>query len=150
MPIKKPSQKSIAYCGLCCEDCFAHQGQIADLARDLRKKLREAKFERYAKELSKLSFFKEYKDYAKCYSVLGAMVKFRCKKYCQDNGGNPWCKIKKCCQRKKLVGCWKCESLEKCDKLKTLDPTHLDAHRKNLRKLKTEGTEKFLKAKRDW
>jgi hypothetical protein len=26
----------IAYCGLYCDDCFAHQGKVADLARDLR------------------------------------------------------------------------------------------------------------------
>ena len=36
----------IAYCGLYCGDCFNYKGEIADLARDLRKKLREEKFDR--------------------------------------------------------------------------------------------------------
>ena len=36
----------IAYCGLYCGDCFAYQGKIADLARDLRKELRQSKFDK--------------------------------------------------------------------------------------------------------
>jgi hypothetical protein len=36
----------ITYCGLHCGDCPNHSGEIADLARDLRKKLREYHFER--------------------------------------------------------------------------------------------------------
>ncbi len=31
------------FCGLNCMECFNHKGEIADLARDLRKKLREKK-----------------------------------------------------------------------------------------------------------
>ena len=46
----------IAYCGLYCGNCINYKGEIADLARDLRKKLREAKFTRIAQGLSK--FFK--------------------------------------------------------------------------------------------
>ena len=42
----------IAYCGLYCGDCFAHRGKIADLARDLRKELRQAKFDRIVESLS--------------------------------------------------------------------------------------------------
>jgi gamma-glutamyltranspeptidase len=52
----------IAYCGLYCGDCFFYKGEIADLARDLRKKLREAKlhqtyedFSKFAKRVQKLS-----------------------------------------------------------------------------------------------
>lgn len=41
----------IAYCGLYCGDCFAHKGKVADLARDLRKELRQAKFDKTAKSL---------------------------------------------------------------------------------------------------
>jgi len=31
----------IAYFGLYCRDCFSYRGEIADSARNLRKKLRE-------------------------------------------------------------------------------------------------------------
>lgn len=59
----------IAYCGLYCGGCINHKGKIADLARDLRKKLREAKFDWVAQGLSK--FFKEFNNYEQCYTVLG-------------------------------------------------------------------------------
>ena len=49
----------IAYCGLYCGDCFSHQGKIADLARDLRKELRQSKFDKTAESLSTISFFKD-------------------------------------------------------------------------------------------
>lgn len=38
-------KKLIAYCGLYCGDCVNYKGEIADLARDLRKKLRQEKFD---------------------------------------------------------------------------------------------------------
>ena len=47
----------IAYCGLYCGDCPIHKGNIADLARDLRKELREARFDKTADALSEFSFF---------------------------------------------------------------------------------------------
>jgi len=36
-------EKLVAYCSLYCGDCFFYKGEIADLAKQLRKKLREAK-----------------------------------------------------------------------------------------------------------
>ena len=41
----------VAYCGLYCGDCFGYKGKIADLARDLRKELRAAKFAKIAEAL---------------------------------------------------------------------------------------------------
>jgi hypothetical protein len=60
-------KKLVAYCGLYCGDCVNYKVEIADLARDLRKKLRQAKFDRVFKGLAK--YFKEFKDYEKCYTV---------------------------------------------------------------------------------
>lgn len=45
----------ISHCGLYCGDCFAYQGEIADMARDLRKKLHQAKFDRTASGLLSIS-----------------------------------------------------------------------------------------------
>jgi hypothetical protein len=81
----KPDKNLVAYCGLYCGDCFFFKGEIADLARDLRKKLREARFNQNYQEFVK--FAKEFKDYPQCYKVLGAMVKMRCKRTCQNGGG---------------------------------------------------------------
>lgn len=126
----------IAYCGLDCSTCFAHTGKIADMARDLRKELRQTHFEKIAESLSAIPFFKAYQNYTQCYEVLGAMVKFRCGRVCRNGGGNPSCKMRKCCQKKGFEGCWECSDFETCEKLDFLNTGHGDEHRRNLRKLK--------------
>jgi hypothetical protein len=140
----------IGYCGLYCGDCFSYKGEIADLARDLRKKLREEKFNRLSQEWAKVGFFKELKNYRECYEVLDALVKFRCKKTCRGGGGPPFCEVRKCCQAKGIQGCWECDEFETCDKLDFLKPIHKDAHLKNLRKIMKKGVDEFLKGKRYW
>ena len=140
----------IAYCGLYCGDCFGYQGKIADLARDLRKELRQAKFAKTADFLSGNSFFAVFKDYPQCYEVLGAMVKFRCKRTCRGGGGPPFCKMRQCCQKKGIDGCWQCDEFETCQKLDFLKQTHGDAHIKNLNILKKSGVDSFLKGKKYW
>jgi len=70
----------IAYCGLHCGDCYRYKGKIADLARDLRKELRQEKFDMTAEVMSENSFFASFKNYQQCYELLGEMVKFRCKR----------------------------------------------------------------------
>jgi len=140
----------IAYCGLYCGDCFGYQGKIADLARDLRKELRQAKFAKTAEFLSTDSFFEVFKDYRQCYDVLGAMVRFRCRKACRGGGGPPFCKMRKCCQKKGIDGCWQCDEFETCEKLDFLEPSHGDAHLKNLRKIRKQGVDAFVEGKRHW
>ncbi len=140
----------IAYCGLYCGDCFRYQGRIADLARDLRKELRKARFDKIAEFMSSYSFFEIFKDYQECYELLGALVKLRCNKVCQDGGGPHFCKMRKCCQKKDIEGCWQCEEFEICEKLDFLNPAHGDAHLKNLRKIKRTGVGNFLEGKKYW
>jgi len=140
----------VTYCGLYCGDCFGYQGKIADLARDLRKELRQAKFNKTAELLSAIPFFATFKDYPQCYEVLGALVKFRCKNTCRGGGGPPFCKMRKCCQKKGIEGCWQCDEFETCEKLDTLKPNHGDAHLKNLRIIKKQGIDEFIKGKRYW
>ncbi|MCP4129807.1 MAG: DUF3795 domain-containing protein [bacterium] len=140
----------IAYCGLYCGDCFGYKGVIADLARDLRKELRAAKFARTAEFMATFPFFKVFKNYNEAYAVMGQLVKLRCKKACKGGGGPPFCKMKKCCQKKGFEGCWECDGFETCKKLDFLKPSHDDAHIKNLKKLRKQGVDKFLKGKRHW
>lgn len=140
----------IAYCGLFCGECFSHQGKIADLSRDLRKELRQSRFDRTAESLSKISFFKILKNYPQCYEVLGAMVKLRCKAACRGGGGDPNCAIRRCCRKKELEGCWQCEDFEDCRKMDFLRANHGDAHIKNLRKIKKKGEKEFLKGEKHW
>lgn len=144
--MNKKKKKLIAYCGLYCGDCFAYKGKIADLARDLRKELRQEKFDIIVKGIP----FKAFKNYKECYDVLGALVRLRCKNTCRGGGGNPFCKIRKCCQKKNIDGCWECNEFETCKKLDFLKANHGNAHIKNLRKLKKKGTSEFLKGKTHW
>jgi hypothetical protein len=108
------SKNLIAYCGLYCGDCFGYKGEIADLARDLRKELRKFKFEQTA---SGGAMFPTVEEYQTCYKVLGQMVRLRCKRTCRGGGGPPWCKIRQCCQKKEIQGCWECDEFEMCKKL---------------------------------
>lgn len=138
----------VAYCGLCCKDCFSYQGKIADLARDLRKELRDHKFDKTAGVLGGFSFFKVFKKYKDCYEVLGGLVRLRCKKPCREGGGNPFCAMKKCTKKKKIQGCWECELFESCKKMDFLRGNHGVAHIKNLKILKKKGVKEFIKGKR--
>jgi hypothetical protein len=136
----------VAYCGLYCEDCFGYKGRIADLAKELRQELRQEKFGIMAKGIP----FKEFDHYDECYGVLGALVRLRCKNGCRSGGGNPFCPVRKCSQKKGYDGCWECSEFESCSKLDFLRVNHGDAHVKNLRKLKKQGIKGFLQGKRDW
>ena len=140
----------IAYCGLYCGDCHGYNGRIPDLARDLRKELRDSKYDKFAGFISAYSFGKDFKNYDECYKVLGAMVKFRCKKGCRAGGGSPFCKIRKCCQKKELNGCWECSDFETCKELQFLEPVHGDAHIKNLKNINKMGKKDFVKGKTLW
>ena len=124
----------IAYCGLDCAECVNHKGQIADGARDLRKLLRDQKFAAMAPGLAK--YFKEFADYERCYAVLGAMVRLRCKRGCREGGGNPGCRARTCCQKKGIAGCWECTDFETCAKLEFLKPIHGDEHRRSLKRMR--------------
>lgn len=146
----KADLRLIAYCGLYCGDCHGYKGVIPDLARDLRKELRSSKYDKFARAISGHSFAKGFKDYDVCYDVLGLMVKFRCRKGCRDGGGPPFCKIRKCCDKKGYEGCWECDDFKVCENLKFLEVVHGDAHVKNLGKIKRKGKEEFVKGKRHW
>jgi hypothetical protein len=143
-------EKLIAYCGLCCADCHGHKGKIPDLARDLRKELRTSKYEKFAQEIGKSGFGAAFRDYEKCYAVLGAMVRFRCKRGCRNGGGPPQCKIRNCCIKKNIAGCWECADFETCEKFNFLKNVHGDANLKNLRAIKKKGAAEFMKGKREW
>jgi hypothetical protein len=144
----KNSKNLIAYCGLYCGDCFIYKGKIADLARDLRKELRMSKFDRFAGMIDQ--FFKQYKNYDTTYELLGMMVRLRCKHTCRSGGGPPACKVRTCCVKKEIEGCWECAEFEKCTKLDFLRAVHADAHIKNLTILKRKGIAQFLHGKKYW
>ena len=142
----------IAYCGLYCDGCPSHTGEIPDLARDLRKALRTFRYDIIAEGLAGqgFDFFKSFEKYPECYEVLGSLVKMRCKAGCKHGGGNPYCKIRKCSQKNDFEGCWECSDFKTCEKLKVQDEFHGDAHNKNLRIIQKRGVKTFLAGKKHW
>jgi hypothetical protein len=150
MEKKIEDENLIAYCGLYCGDCHGYTGKVPDLARDLRKELRQIHYDKFAAFISTYSFGKDFSNYDECYKVLGAMVKFRCRKGCRNGGGSPFCKIRKCAQKKDLEGCWDCSDFETCKELKFLEHVHGDAHIKNLKNIKNKGKKEFVKGKTLW
>ena len=147
---EKDNEKLVAYCGLYCGDCHGYTGKIPDLARDLRKELRQIHYDKFASFISTYSFGKDFKNYDECYKVLGAMVKFRCRKACRNGGGSPFCKIRKCVLKKGFDGCWECLEFENCEELSFLETVHGDAHIKNLRKSSKSGKKEFANGKTSW
>lgn len=133
------------YCGLYCGDCKFGTGAIPDLARDLRKELREFRFDKVADSVP----FPEFKNYQDCYEVLGAMVKLRCKG-CRGGQRSKFCNIAKCAIKKELAGCWGCVDMTGCRKLAFLTPVHGDGHIKNLKQIKKVGVDEWAEGNRCW
>jgi Protein of unknown function (DUF3795) len=137
--------KKTSYCGLYCGDCAFRRGTIPDLARDLRKELRDNRFDKVAEAIP----FPEFKKYPDCYEVLGAMVKLRCKG-CRGGSRSGFCNIAKCAIGKGFDGCWECDAFSDCRKLDFLATVHGDAHLKNLRAIKRVGVQEWAEGKRNW
>lgn len=113
----------IGYCGLNCAECFSYKKTVSEAAKSLRRELRAAKLKDAWKDIP---FLGEYESFKKSLDGLAMM---RCTKGCRDGGGNPWCKIRKCGQKKELDGCWQCAGFETCNKL-------VDRYVKEIKKIK--------------
>ncbi len=141
----------ITYCGHYCATCPSYTHELADIAKELRDKLRKCKFAKVAPILAKLPKYKTFRHYDKCYQVLGAMMKIRCDQPCRLGGGGATCPIKKCAKKRKLDGCWQCdEDFATCKTLKVLEDFNAGdrSHITNLRKLKRYGPAAFVREKK--
>ena len=124
----------IGYCGLNCTECFVYKMTVSEAAKSLRRELRAAKLKQAWQDIP---FLGEYEPFKK---TLDGLAMMRCTKMCRGGGGNPWCKIRKCCQNKGFDGCWECADFETCDKLE-------ERHIKNIKKIKKVGVSAFLEGK---
>jgi hypothetical protein len=126
------------------EIVFGYKMTVSEAAKNLRRELRIAKLKDY---WSTIPFLGDYEPFKKS---LDGLAILRCPKACRGGGGPPWCKIRKCGQKKDIEGCWQCDEFETCEKLNFLKATHGDAYLKNLRKIRQKGTDEFLKGKKYW
>ena len=85
-----------------------------------------------------IPFLGEYEPFEKSLDGLAAL---RCPEACRGGGGPPWCKIRKCCQKKGFDGCWECTEFETCNKLKDEDK---DAFIKRIKRIKRIGIDGFI------
>lgn len=121
----------IGYCGLDCAECFVYKMTVSEAAKALRREMRAAKLKDAWKDIP---FLGEYEPFKKSLDGLAAL---RCTKGCRDGGGNPWCKIRKCCQKRGFDGCWECADFETCDKL-------VERYIINLKKIRKLGLDGFI------
>ena len=142
----------VAYCGLFCGDCIIRERRIWSLSKDLLQRLRTPEFRKLAAGLPKLSpELKDLNYYDQCCSALAAIVDhIHCEEVCRDGGGSSDCRIRRCCREKGIQGCWTCGELEACETLAWLEPVHVDAHLRNLRKIRDFGMEAFLEGQKHW
>ena len=124
----------LGYCGLNCAECFSYKMTVSEAAKSLRRELRAAKLKDAWKDIP---FLGEYEAFKKS---LDGLAMLRCTKACREGGGNPWCKIRKCCQKKEIVGCWECAEFEACNKLQ-------ERYLKNIKKIRKVGIDAFIGAK---
>ena len=142
---KFEESEQVSYCGLLCLVCPLYAGKVSDLARDLRKELRRVQYDKFAKYISKFPTGKELKQFKECYTILGAMMKFRCQRGCRLGGGTENCQIRQCNQNQNLQGCWQCTKYKHCTKLDSLTELHGKSHRKNLETIQKKGISEFTK-----
>lgn len=141
----------ISYCGLFCPDCFIRENRIADLAVELKKNMDRVRFSSYAKGLSGMvREMSALKHYPLFYKALQCLDGLRCTGSCRTGTGTSGCRIRQCCRKKGLNGCWECPEFEKCKKLAWLKPVNGEANLKNLRKLKKASLRAFITGKKYW
>ena len=119
----------LAYCGIDCSKCFGYTKTISEGAKQLRRTMRAEKMKQV---WPSIPFLGDYDAFKK---DLDALAGLRCRG-CLEGGGNPFCKIRKCCLKRGYRSCAQCDEFESCVKLTILEPGHKDEHLKNLRKIK--------------
>lgn len=119
----------MAYCGIDCSHCFGYTKTISESAKELRRTMRAEKMKQV---WPSIPFLGDYDSFKKS---LDSLAGLRCGG-CREGGGNPWCKIRTCAQKRGYESCAQCDEFESCEKLAFLEPAHKDEHLRNLRKLK--------------
>lgn len=120
----------IGYCGIDCSQCLGYKMNISEAAKNLRRELRK---EGMKKIWSEIPILGEYEPFKKS---LDGLAMLRCPKGCRGNGGNPFCKIRKCCMKKGYWSCGECELLEDCKKIEYITKNYNQKNIKILKKLK--------------
>jgi hypothetical protein len=122
------NEEYTSYCGLYCADCIPSNSSLFAAAETLRDRLKDRKFEEYAK--LKSSSNKAFKHYAEFSALLQEIIDLQCSSPCRLGGGKAVCPVRDCAQKKDLRGCWECDNRSDCELLAPLRQFHpnLDYH----------------------
>ena len=124
----------IAYCGLYCGDCIIRKHHMGELADQLLQAIATPAFAKLVAGLPKLKpeILKPLENHKGCRQVLAAISHLDCKIPCRSGGGTSGCRIRECCRRNGMNGCWECNEFESCQILAWLNPVHQGANVANL------------------
>lgn len=120
-------KEDFAYCGLNCSVCRERFADIRTKMESLDKALTEVNITEMVKVIPFMG--SNYKGYIK-------FIKFFSNECpgCRENGGNPFCGIRKCVQKKGFETCVECDD-DICKKFSSLLKIHSDNEIQNNREL---------------
>ncbi|MTI79641.1 MAG: DUF3795 domain-containing protein [Firmicutes bacterium] len=133
-----------AHCGIYCGDCIHYKNKHSKLASDLKRELERVGFDKYAD--IKSPFGEDLRYYKEFISVLNSLANHYCNDPCRTGNGcsSTTCKIIKCCQSKKIIGCWECRQIDSCEKFEFLEPRCGNMPKNNLKKIKKFGLDNWI------
>ena len=141
------SERLITYCGLFCGDCPRYGGKMSRLAHELRREAESSGLARAAQtRQARRGAFKWFPAF---WETLGMIAGFECPG-CRKAGRSVTCRIRPCCRRHGLTGCWECMESASCSEFRGLRTMHGKGIAYNLRALKLRGPNGFLRGRRYW
>ena len=127
----------IGYCGIYCGACPFYRSEIPDRAKELKELLEQEKFRQIAVPFDWVGDYREFKKW------VNFLARAKCRG-CGAGGGNPFCSIRKCCQKKGILSCADCPEFP-CRKLDWISERYRKWNLKNLVQIKELGCEEWLK-----
>ncbi|MCD4820082.1 MAG: DUF3795 domain-containing protein [Candidatus Cloacimonetes bacterium] len=130
------NKEDIAYCGLNCELCKRKFANIRQKIKILEEALEKVNIKEITKAIPFMRF--KYQGYKKMISFFSEECPG-----CRNNGGNPFCGIRKCAIKKDYFTCAECDNL--CKKFKILFKIHIDKEiQTNINQIKENGIDSFV------
>jgi len=133
------NENLIGCCGVYCGACPFYRSEIPKLSKKLKDVLKEEKFNKIAIPFEWVGNYKEFKKW------VNFLARTKCEG-CQAGGGNPFCNIRKCCQKNGIKSCAECDELP-CKKLGWISERYRSWNINNLERIKKIGYEKWLEEK---
>jgi hypothetical protein len=134
-PWEGAMSREIARCGLDCTACKARLDVIRKSVTQLNEAFAAANVAEVSKEIPFMRF--NYRGYKKITEFFSAPCPG-----CHQKGGNPFCGIRKCAQKRGYETCAECDSL--CKKFKPLLRIHTDGEvQRNIEAIRKYGLDQF-------